>query len=95
MCGTGERNEQSSSCWHRLRRARLGDQFRPRGLRSRLVDEDREAPGRALRYIEQRLPDLAATDLSNEATPRRVRGRTRSFPTLESALDGAAHVQMR
>jgi L-gulonate 3-dehydrogenase len=63
------------------------------GCEVALWDEDREAPGRALRYIEQRLPDLAATDLSNEATPGRVRGRTRSFPTLESSLDGAAHVQ--
>ncbi len=67
--------------------------FARAGCEVALWDEDREAPGRALRYIEQRLPDLAATDLSNEATPRRIRGRTRSFPTLESALDGAAHVQ--
>jgi L-gulonate 3-dehydrogenase len=67
--------------------------FARAGSEVALWDEDREAPGRALRYIEQLLPDLAATDLLNGATAEAVRGRMRSFPTLESALDGAAHVQ--
>ena len=56
-------------------------------------DEDREAPGKALAYMEQLLSDLEATDLLNGATAEAVRRRMRPFPTLESALDGAAHVQ--
>jgi transposase len=60
--------------------------FARAGCEVALWDEDREAPGRALRYIEQRLPDLAATDLSNEATPRRIRGRTRSRTRVLAAI---------
>ena len=67
--------------------------FARAGCEVALWDEDPAAPGKALAYIEQLLPDLEATDLLNGATAEAVRGRMRPSATLEAALDGAAHVQ--
>jgi L-gulonate 3-dehydrogenase len=67
--------------------------FARAGCEVALWDEDHEAPDKALSYIEQLLPDLEANDLLNGAAAATVRERMRPFPTLESALDGAAHVQ--
>jgi L-gulonate 3-dehydrogenase len=58
-----------------------------------LWDQDKEAPRKALAYVEGLLPDLEANDLLNGASASQVAGRIRVATTLESALEGAVHVQ--
>ena len=58
-----------------------------------LWDQDQGAPSRAQEYIERLLPDLEASDLLNGASADEVGARIRMAPTLESALEGAVHVQ--
>lgn len=58
-----------------------------------LWDEDAAAPARALDYIGQMLPDLAANDLLEGATPEALLARIRSEPDLAAALAEAEHVQ--
>ncbi|HMH64868.1 MAG TPA: 3-hydroxyacyl-CoA dehydrogenase NAD-binding domain-containing protein, partial [Rhizomicrobium sp.] len=58
-----------------------------------LWDAQAAAPGAALSYIEGILPDLAANDLLNGASPVEVRGRMHAAATLEEVLAGATHVQ--
>ncbi len=58
-----------------------------------LWDQDKEAPGKALAYIEKLLPELEANDLLNGSSASEVATRIRPATTLESALEGAVHVQ--
>jgi L-gulonate 3-dehydrogenase len=58
-----------------------------------LWDDQPDAPDKALRYIETILPDLAANDLLNGASPADMRARMRASASLEEVLDGAAYVQ--
>jgi 3-hydroxyacyl-CoA dehydrogenase len=58
-----------------------------------LWDQDKEAPGKAKAYVERLLPDLEANDLLNGSAASEVAARIRVATTLESALEGAAHVQ--
>jgi L-gulonate 3-dehydrogenase len=58
-----------------------------------LWDQQPDAPGTALAYIESILPDLAANDLLDGASIGDIRARMRRDATLEEALDGAVHVQ--
>jgi L-gulonate 3-dehydrogenase len=58
-----------------------------------LWDQDQAAPPKAQAYIERLLPDLEASDLLNGATAAEVAARMRVAATLESALEGAVHVQ--
>jgi 3-hydroxyacyl-CoA dehydrogenase len=67
--------------------------FARAGSEVALWDQDRQAPGKALAYIERLLPDLQASDLLNGAAPGEVAARIHAAPTLESALEGAVHVQ--
>src|SRR3984957_3887439 len=56
-------------------------------------DQDKDAPGKAREYIQRLLPDLEASDLLNGATASEVAARILMATTLESALEGAVHVQ--
>jgi L-gulonate 3-dehydrogenase len=67
--------------------------FARAGCEVALWDQDRQAPGKALAYIERLLPDLEANDLLNGAAAGEVAARIRATPTLESALESAVHVQ--
>ena len=67
--------------------------FARAGCEVALWDQDTEAPGKALAYIERLLPDLEANDLLNGNAAGAVAARIRGEATLESALDGAVHVQ--
>ena len=67
--------------------------FARAGCEVALWDQDKEAPGKALAYIERLLPDLEANDLLNGATASEVAARIRVATTLELALEGAVHVQ--
>ena len=67
--------------------------FARAGCEIALWDQDKEAPGKALAYIERLLPDLEASDLLNGGKAAEVAARIRPTTTLESALEGAAHVQ--
>jgi 3-hydroxyacyl-CoA dehydrogenase len=67
--------------------------FARAGCEVALWDQDKDAPGNALAYIERLLPDLEANDLLNGGTAGEVAVRIHVAPTLESALEGAAHVQ--
>ena len=58
-----------------------------------LWDQDTEAPGKALAYIEKLLPELEANDLLNGAKASVVATRIRAATTLEAALEGTVHVQ--
>ena len=58
-----------------------------------LWDQDREAPGKALAYIEKLLPELEANDLLNGSSASEVATQIRPATTLEAALEGAVHVQ--
>jgi 3-hydroxyacyl-CoA dehydrogenase len=58
-----------------------------------LWDEDTAAPGKALSYIEQLLPDLEDQDLLQGETATNVRNRMRAADGLEDALAGADYVQ--
>jgi L-gulonate 3-dehydrogenase len=67
--------------------------FARAGYEVALWDRDKEAPSKALAYIERLLPNLEANDLLNGATASEVATRIREATTLESALEGVAHVQ--
>jgi 3-hydroxyacyl-CoA dehydrogenase len=67
--------------------------FARAGYEVALWDRDKEAPSKALAYIERLLPNLEANDLLNGATASEVATRIRVATRLESALDGAVHVQ--
>jgi 3-hydroxyacyl-CoA dehydrogenase len=58
-----------------------------------LWDQDKEAPPKALAYIERLLPDLEANDLLAGASANEVAKRIHVTGTLESALEGTVHVQ--
>jgi L-gulonate 3-dehydrogenase len=58
-----------------------------------LWDQDKDAPAKAKAYIERVLPELEASDLLNGGAASEVVERIRVAPTLETALEGAAHVQ--
>jgi L-gulonate 3-dehydrogenase len=58
-----------------------------------LWDQEKEAPRKALAYVEQLLPELEANDLLNGATASQVGARIQVATTLESALEGTVHVQ--
>ncbi len=67
--------------------------FARAGCEVALWDQDKEAPSKALAYIERLLPDLEANDLLNGGAASQVATRIHAAPTLESALEGAVHVQ--
>jgi L-gulonate 3-dehydrogenase len=67
--------------------------FARAGCKVALWDQDKGAPGRALAYVERLLPDLEANDLLNGAAAGEVAARIRVAASLESALEGAVHVQ--
>jgi 3-hydroxyacyl-CoA dehydrogenase len=67
--------------------------FARAGSEVALWDQDKEAPGKALAYVERLLPDLEANDLLNGAAAKEVAARVRVATTLEAALEGAVHVQ--
>jgi 3-hydroxyacyl-CoA dehydrogenase len=58
-----------------------------------LWDQDRDAPSKALAYIEKLLPELEANDLLNGSAASEVATRIRPATTLETALEGTVHVQ--
>ena len=55
-------------------------------------DEKPGAAEEALRFADEVLPELAASELLRDS-PAAVRARLRHAATLEEALDGASHVQ--
>ena len=67
--------------------------FARAGCEVALWDQDKEAPGKALAYIERLLPDLEASDLLNGATAAKVAARVAVTTSLEAALEGVVHVQ--
>jgi L-gulonate 3-dehydrogenase len=67
--------------------------FARAGCEVALWDQDKEASGKAFAYIERLLPDLEANDLLNGSGAGEVAARIRVAATLESALEGAVHVQ--
>jgi L-gulonate 3-dehydrogenase len=67
--------------------------FARAGCEIALWDQDRDAPPKAQAYIERLLPDLEANDLLNGAAASEVAARIRVSGDLESALEGAVHVQ--
>jgi L-gulonate 3-dehydrogenase len=67
--------------------------FARAGCEVALWDQDKDAPGKAVAYIERLLPDLEANDLLNGGAAGEVAARVRVAPTLESALEGVVHVQ--
>jgi L-gulonate 3-dehydrogenase len=67
--------------------------FARAGCEVALWDQDWQAPGKALAYVERLLPELEASDLLNGAAPAEVAARIYVAPTLESALESAVHVQ--
>ena len=58
-----------------------------------LWDQDGEAPGKALAYIDSLLPELAKLDLLNGNSTEQVRARMHGVASLEEALAGADYVQ--
>ncbi len=58
-----------------------------------LWDQHPNAPAEALAYIDGILPDLAANDLLEGASPADIRARMRPVATLEEAVASAVHVQ--
>jgi L-gulonate 3-dehydrogenase len=58
-----------------------------------LWDAEPAAPAAALSFIEEVLPDLAANDLLNGASPAEIRARMRGVTRIEEAVGGATHVQ--
>jgi L-gulonate 3-dehydrogenase len=67
--------------------------FARAGCEVALWDQDKDAPGKAVAYIERLLPDLEANDLLNGGVAGEVAARVHVAPTLESALEGVVHVQ--
>ena len=58
-----------------------------------LWDQDSDAPGKALAYIDGLLPELAKLDLLNGNSAAQVSGRMRGVASLEAALADADYVQ--
>ena len=58
-----------------------------------LWDQDPDAPGKAIAYIEKLLPDLEANDLLNGTPASVIGGRLKPAASLEAAVEGAIHVQ--
>lgn len=58
-----------------------------------LWDAFKDAPGRAVDFIRDALPDLAANDLLGGRTPKAVLADISIEDDLEAALAGTAHVQ--
>jgi L-gulonate 3-dehydrogenase len=58
-----------------------------------LWDQVRDAPVRALEFIESMAPDLAANDLLGGSTPLMLLARLRIENDLTSAVAGADHIQ--
>jgi L-gulonate 3-dehydrogenase len=67
--------------------------FARAGCEVALWDRDKEAPSKALAYIERLLPDLEVNDLLSGAAASEVATRIQVATRLETALDGAVHVQ--
>src|SRR6202453_5109982 len=67
--------------------------FARAGCEVAIWDQHKDAPAKALAYIERLLPELEANDLLNGAGASEVGARIRVATTLESALEGVAHVQ--
>ena len=67
--------------------------FARAGCEVAVWDQDKDAPGKALAYVERLLPDLEANDLLNGSPAGEVAARIHVAPTLESALEGVVHVQ--
>ena len=67
--------------------------FARAGCEVALWDQDKDAPRKALAYIERLLPDLEASDLLNGATASAVAAQIHATTSFESALEGAVHVQ--
>ena len=67
--------------------------FARAGCEVALWDEDKAAPPKAQTYVERLLPDLEEADLLNRSSASEVAARIRVATTLESALEGAVHVQ--
>jgi L-gulonate 3-dehydrogenase len=67
--------------------------FARAGCEVALWDQDKDAPSKALTYIERLLPDLEADDLLNGAAASEVAKRIHVTGTLASALEGTVHVQ--
>ena len=67
--------------------------FARAGCEVALWDQDKDAPGKALAYVERLLPDLEANDLLNGSPAGEVAARIHVAHTLESALEGVVHVQ--
>ena len=58
-----------------------------------LWDQDSDAPGKALAYIDRLLPELAKLDLLNGNSAAQVAGRMRGVASLEAVLADADYVQ--
>jgi L-gulonate 3-dehydrogenase len=67
--------------------------FARAGCEVALWDQDKDAPGKAVAYIERLLPDLEANDLLNGGAAGEVAARVHVASTLESALEGVVHAQ--
>jgi L-gulonate 3-dehydrogenase len=67
--------------------------FARAGCEVALWDQDKDAPGKAVAYIERLLPDLEANDLLNGGAAGEVAARVHVASTIESALEGVVHVQ--
>lgn len=67
--------------------------FARAGFDVALADKAPGAPEAALAYIEGVLPDLAANDLLNGASPEAVRARLSAARSYAEALEGAVHAQ--
>ncbi len=67
--------------------------FARAGCEVALWDQDKDAPGKALAYVERLLPDLETNDLLSGSRAGEVAARIHLAPTLESALEGVVHVQ--
>ena len=67
--------------------------FARAGFDVALADKAPGAPEAALAYIEGVLPDLAANDLLNGASPETVRARLSAAASYAEALEGAVHAQ--
>ena len=67
--------------------------FARAGCEVALWDQDKDAPGKALAYVERLLPDLETNDLLSGSRAGEVAARIHVAPTLELALEGVVHVQ--
>ncbi|MGO4334237.1 3-hydroxyacyl-CoA dehydrogenase [Labrys sp. KB_33_2] len=67
--------------------------FARAGHEVRLWDKDADALPKALAFIDEMLPDLAANDLLGGSEPHEVKARIRIEPDLAVALDDVDHVQ--